>query len=146
MSPIFVLIAGIFILTTVLNSVKRRKMREEALRQSAEREKQAEAAKAQSAAENPAAQAAKAVPTPTVRPQASVPIEGQRVNTPKPLAVQAQVAYEKQRSEQKKQKPVPAADITDAKTAPLLQWNQNSALQGIMYAEILGKPKALRRK
>ncbi len=34
---------------------------------------------------------------------------------------------------------------TQTSQKPFLQWNSNTALQGIVYAEILGKPKALRK-
>ncbi len=42
------------------------------------------------------------------------------------------------------QRPVQNAEPEKAESGSLLNWNENSALQGIIYAEILGKPKALR--
>ena len=68
-----------------------------------------------------------------------------KVERSAPSAKEAQLAYEKRRAEAKavpidEQKPAQAAQN------PLPAWDANAALQGIVYAEILGKPKALRRR
>ena len=44
------------------------------------------------------------------------------------------------------QKPAAAAQTPDANPSPLLNLQSNAVLQGVLYAEILGKPKALQRK
>ena len=44
------------------------------------------------------------------------------------------------------QKPAAAAQTPAANDGALLSFKTNSVLQGILYAEILGKPKALQRK
>ena len=67
---------------------------------------------------------AKPVVTPTIKPEATVTAEPK-----KPAAASP------------KQPPVPAEEAKN----PIIQWNQNSAMLGIVMAEILGKPKALRR-
>ena len=44
------------------------------------------------------------------------------------------------------QKPAAAVQPSDASSGALLSLQTNGVLQGILYAEILGKPKALQRK
>lgn len=44
------------------------------------------------------------------------------------------------------QKSAAAAQTPDANPSPLLNLQSNAVLQGVLYAEILGKPKALQRK
>ena len=45
-----------------------------------------------------------------------------------------------------KQQPVAKAPAACADTAGLLSFQPNKVIQGVLYAEILGKPKALQRK
>lgn len=156
MEPIFLLIASFFVLSIVLNGVKRKKQQEEMRRKRAEYELR-NAAKDTSDVQ---AQAPTAVRTEPVKPVAPTirtekpniasqhlitVMEGPTPKREKPSAKAAEAAYEMHRSPSK-QTTIPNKDTVAPVLQPFLQWDRNSAVQGIVYAEILGKPKALRRK
>ena len=81
------------------------------------------------------------VASPTVTPKkASV----KPVARPVPAAATSMSEYETAKKKPPVHTAVPA-QTSQPSVNPVLQWNRDSAVQGILYAEILGKPKALRR-
>ncbi|MBR0081312.1 MAG: hypothetical protein IJP98_01080 [Clostridia bacterium] len=75
---------------------------------------------------------------PTVTPKAA---PTKPIARPSPAATQSMAAYEAV----KKQTAVPErAAQSEAQAVPILQWNRNTAVQAVLYSEILGKPKARR--
>ncbi len=157
MEPIFLLIASFFILSIVLNGVKRRKQQEEMQRKRAEYEHRNAAKETVSVhtQSSPAAQNVPARPaTPIIRTdppknassRSVTVMESSVPNRKKPSAKAAAAAYDMHRTPPKQTTAVPRKPAAASAPQPLLQWDRNSAVQGIVYAEILGKPKALRRK
>ena len=130
-------------------SMRMKKQQEEA-RRSLREQAAAKAAAQQSSsapkpptAQRPAAESRVQVPTASARATITARTQAQSAAGAEHAvsASASAAAYEAQ-----KHKTVqPEKKGTQIPQKPFLQWNSNSALQGIVYAEILGKPKALRK-
>ncbi len=135
---------GLIIFFTSLSSAKARRRQEEARRAAEERLKnerdKTQTAVAQKPNPVPRQEVPKAAP-----PRAAVQARTNPVQKkPEAVANNAEkVVKEKKQSVEEKETVRPKQP---GQAFPQLNWNQNTAMQGIVYAEILGKPKALRRK
>ncbi len=152
-----------FIVFFIAMSSRVRKQAEEARRANQRRE-EAQRQNAAASSRTPIAQTPSAAPrmqtaaSPRVQPQTAARVK----TTAAPLRSAAPKQQElKPRAEARppvKTDAAPSAGnkagkpVTQDKQAsgevknPIVQWNRDSALQGIILAEILGKPKALRNK
>ena len=124
------LIVGFVLLSIFLTVSKRKRQTEEMQKAKAEQQAKAQAVPAH----RPAAEPKKTV-APTYRePTASA--SGRATYS----AAAAEASY----SAAKQKRPAPEPEEA-LQQSPVWNWNSESALQGIVYAEILGKPKALRK-
>lgn len=145
--PIPILIVGVFILISLIGAANRRKAAQEQQKRFTEQRQADPAAKIDSeAADARRAQAGgpKAAGQRAARP-VKAPVAASERTAERPASVR--VVPPSQTAEREKGKSMPKTAPETAKAAgPLSGWNTNAALQGIVYAEVLGKPKALRQK
>lgn len=135
---------GLIIFFTSLSSAKARRRQEEARRAAEERLKN-ERNKTQTAVTQkpnpvPRQEMPKASPPRTTLQARTNPVQKKPEVVPNSAE---KVVKEKKQSVEDTETVRPKQS---GQTFPQLDWNQNTAMQGIVYAEILGKPKALRRK
>lgn len=134
------LLIGLIVLVTVL-ATRNRKIQAEARRREEQAMAEALAQKQRTAREAETASASHSVSpsVPTVSVTAK-PIAAP-VRQPSQATVIPAYAPDRKTSE-------PSQTISNAETASAaspLHWTPDSAMEGILYAEILGKPKALRK-
>lgn len=144
--PIPILIVGVFILISLIGAANRRKAAQEQQKRFTEQRQADPAAKIDSEADARRAQAGepKAAGQRAARP-VKAPVAASERTAERPASVR--VVPPSQTAEREKGKSMPKTAPETAKAAgPLSGWNTNAALQGIVYAEVLGKPKALRQK
>lgn len=144
--PIPILIVGVFILISLIGAANRRKAAQEQQKRFTEQRQADPAAKIDSeAADARRAQAGepKAAGQRAARPVKAPVAASERTAGP----ASVRVVPPSQTAEREKGKSMPkTAPETEKAAGPLSGWNTNAALQGIVYAEVLGKPKALRQK
>lgn len=133
-------------------SVKVRKQQEAAQRARRENEKEAAQNQTVQAAQRAGSRPAQPQTQPKTATQTQVkakpgprPAPAKETVRPKVSTVSATAVNEAKKSSPEKPagKPVYREEETHG---PIVTWNQNSVLQGIVLSEILGKPKALRNK
>ena len=112
------------------------------------KKRQQQAAEAQRIRNEQAAKQAAAEKQPPEEPRRPAAPTYREPLTPKTAysAKESVRSYEKERAKQSSAPAKREEPTTGVTAAPVsVQWNGNTAMQGIVYAEILGKPKALRR-
>ena len=138
------LFLGLIIFFSV-TSAKARRQQQEAIRKAAEARRMSEAE------QKPAPSEPERKPVP--KPVASKPAPAKK-NTPvrnnaaqkkaEPIPYNAERAAVKENKHPAEEKTIGGQQ--SGQILPPLKWDRNAAMQGIVYAEILGKPKALRHK
>ncbi len=127
-----ILFAGLIVFISLMSAKKR----------------QQQAAEAQRIRNEQAAKQAAAEKQPPEEPRRPAAPTYREPLTPKTAysAKESVRSYEKERAKQSSAPAKREEPTTGVTAAPVsVQWNGNTAMQGIVYAEILGKPKALRR-
>ena len=152
---------GLIIFFSV-TSAKARRQQQEAIRRAAEARQANEAEQikaAQTPQQKPPAYAQQAKPVyaqeqkPVVKPAVPKASPPKKTAPAKNYPAQKKaetVSYNAEKAVKENKHPSeeknPVGQKSSGQVLPPLKWDRNAAMQGIVYAEILGKPKALRHR